>query len=181
MLHAATWIVWAAAAVVSVQLAPNVLYASLVLLLAVLVLLPVFWLGVTSVTDDAHAHFTLRHYRQLVVDRGFLEPLWVTLWTSAAVGFLCVAFAAPMAWLAARTDLPAKRLMRMMVLASFATPPFLGAFAWVLLGGPNAGLADARLEDRALVGLLSQAAREVPSANPLPSAEWSGSSPPMAA
>jgi energy-coupling factor transport system permease protein len=36
-LHAATWIVWAVAAVVSVQLAPNMLYASLVLLLAVLV------------------------------------------------------------------------------------------------------------------------------------------------
>lgn len=36
-LHAATWIVWAAAAVVSVQLAPNVLYAILVLLVAVLV------------------------------------------------------------------------------------------------------------------------------------------------
>ena len=36
-LHAATWIVWAASAVVSVQLAPNVLYASLVLLVAVLV------------------------------------------------------------------------------------------------------------------------------------------------
>jgi energy-coupling factor transport system permease protein len=36
-LHAATWIVWAAAAVVSVQLAPNVLYASLVLLVTVLV------------------------------------------------------------------------------------------------------------------------------------------------
>ncbi|MEP6610013.1 MAG: iron ABC transporter permease, partial [Burkholderiaceae bacterium] len=26
------------------------------------------------------------------------------------------------------------------ILASFVTPPFLGAFAWVLLGGPNAGL-----------------------------------------
>jgi len=37
VLHAATWIVWAAAAVVSVQLAPNVLYASVVLLVAVLV------------------------------------------------------------------------------------------------------------------------------------------------
>jgi len=36
-LHAATWIVWAAAAVVSVQLAPNVLYASLVLLVTVLI------------------------------------------------------------------------------------------------------------------------------------------------
>src|SRR6266496_5699455 len=40
----------------------------------------------------------------------------------------------------ARTDLPAKRTLRMLILASFVTPPFLGAFAWVLLGGPNAGL-----------------------------------------
>jgi iron(III) transport system permease protein len=30
--------------------------------------------------------------------------------------------------------------MRTLILASFVTPPFLGAFAWVLLGGPNAGL-----------------------------------------
>ena len=33
-----------------------------------------------------------------------------------------------------------KRLLRALILASFVTPPFLGAFAWVLLGGPNAGL-----------------------------------------
>jgi iron(III) transport system permease protein len=45
-----------------------------------------------------------------------------------------------MAWLVARTDLPFKRLLRVLILASFVTPPFLGAFAWVLLGGPNAGL-----------------------------------------
>src|SRR5260221_78236 len=47
-----------------------------------------------------------------------------------------------MAWLVARTDLPGKRVLRMLVLASFVTPPFLGAFAWVLLGGPNAGLVN---------------------------------------
>jgi iron(III) transport system permease protein len=28
----------------------------------------------------------------------------------------------------------------MLVMASFVTPPFLGAFAWVMLAGPNAGL-----------------------------------------
>src|SRR5207237_7993526 len=36
--------------------------------------------------------------------------------------------------------LPGKRLLRTLILASFVTPPVLGAFAWVLLGGPNAGL-----------------------------------------
>src|SRR6266850_1690911 len=29
---------------------------------------------------------------------------------------------------------------RSLMLASFVTPPFLGAFAWVMLAGPNAGL-----------------------------------------
>jgi len=101
--------------------------------------LPLFWLAVTSVQDDAK-RFTLAHYRQLVSDVAFLKPLWTTLWTSAAVGVACVAFAAPMAWLVSRTDLPGKRWWRTLILASFVTPPFLGAFAWVLLGGPNAGL-----------------------------------------
>lgn len=113
--------------------------ALLMALLAVLVLMPLFWLLVTSLSDDAK-HFTGEHYRHLVQDPEFLKPLWTTLWTSAAVGVLCVAWAAPMAWLVARTDLPAKRLLRTLILASFVTPPFLGAFAWVLLGGPNAGL-----------------------------------------
>jgi iron(III) transport system permease protein len=111
----------------------------LTLLLAVLVLLPMFWLLVTSLRDDGR-QFTLEHYRQLFVDASFFRPLLTTLWTSAAVGILCVAAAAPMGWLVARADLPAKRLLRALILASFVTPPFLGAFAWVLLGGPNAGL-----------------------------------------
>src|SRR5689334_16228087 len=101
--------------------------------------MPLFWLAVTSFSNDAKA-FTLAHYRQLVADPAFAKPLWTTLWTSAAVGLGCVGAAAPMAWLVSRTDLPGKRAWRTLILASFVTPPFLGAFAWVLLGGPNAGL-----------------------------------------
>jgi len=86
--------------------------------------------------------FTLEHYRQLFIDPSLLTPLLTTLWTSAAVGVACVLIAAPMSWLVARTDLPGKRLLRTLILASFVTPPFLGAFAWVLLGGPNAGLVN---------------------------------------
>src|ERR1051326_2455357 len=62
-----------------------------VVLLAALVLLPMSWLAVTSLRDDAR-RFTLEDHRRL-----FIDP-------------------------------------------SFLTPPFRGAFAWVLLGGPNAGL-----------------------------------------
>ena len=112
----------------------------MVLLLAALVLLPMFWLTVTSLRIDKTREWTLSHYLHFFNDPSFIKPLVTTMWTSAAVGILCVAFAAPMAWLVSRTDLPLKRLLRVLILASFVTPPFLGAFAWVLLGGPNAGL-----------------------------------------
>src|SRR5689334_13424368 len=115
--------------------------AGMVLLLAVLVLLPMYWLTVTSLTDNAK-HFTFEHYRHFIDDESFIKPLVTTLWTSAAVGVLCVVTAAPMGWLVARTDLPFKRTIRILILASFVTPPFLGGFAWVLLGGPNAGLVN---------------------------------------
>ena len=110
-----------------------------VLMLSGLVLLPMAWLLIASFRDDA-SRITLDNYRQFFTDASFLKPLLTTLWTSAAVGFICVALAAPMAWLVSRTDLPGKRPLRILILASFVTPPFLGAFAWVLLGGPNAGL-----------------------------------------
>ncbi len=113
--------------------------AGMALLLAALVLLPMLRLLMTSLAGDA-GQLTPEHYRQLFADPAFLRPLVTTLWTSAAVGALCVLTAAPMGWLVSRTDLPGKRLLRTLILASFVTPPFLGAFAWVLLGGPNAGL-----------------------------------------
>src|SRR5438094_10345697 len=112
---------------------------AMVLLLAALVLLPMFWLGLTSLRDDATKAFTLANYEHFFNDATFIKPFVTTLWASAAVGALCVLAAAPMAWLAARTDLPFKRWLRILVLASFVTPPFLGPFAWVLLGAPNAG------------------------------------------
>ncbi len=111
----------------------------MVVLLAGLVLLPLFWLTVTSLADESR-HFTLEHYRHFLDDESFVKPFITTLWTSAAVGILCVLAAAPMGWLVARTELPGKRLFRVLILASFVTPPFLGGFAWVLLGGPNAGI-----------------------------------------
>src|SRR5207248_11360145 len=74
-----------------------------VLLLSLLVLLPMLWLSLTSLRDDAGA-FKFGNYRQIFTDSSFLSPLFTTLWTSAAVATLCVPVAAPMAWLVARTD-----------------------------------------------------------------------------
>jgi iron(III) transport system permease protein len=69
---------------------------------------------------------------------------------ATAVGLLSVLIGAPMAWLVGRTDLPATGWIRTLTVAAFVTPSFLGATAWVILAGPNAGLVNVLY--RALTG-----------------------------
>ena len=57
----------------------------------------------------------------------------------AAAAALAGVFAVPLAWAVSRTDMPGRGFTRMLVLATFITPPYLGAVGWILLAGPNAG------------------------------------------
>ena len=107
--------------------------------LCALIILPLSWLLYYSLVDRTGA-FTLGNFRQLFTDPAFLEPLVTTLILSVTTSCACCVVAAPMGWLVARTDMPASRTVRLMVTASFVTPPFLGAIAWELLAAPNSGL-----------------------------------------
>jgi iron(III) transport system permease protein len=113
-------------------------------LLCVLVVLPVSWLVYYSLTISDPATkvrtFTLEHFHTLFTDPDFIQPLITTVTVAVTSAALCCAIAAPMGWLVARTDLPMNQVIRALVTASFATPPFLGAVAWEILAAPNSGL-----------------------------------------
>src|SRR5207302_5299088 len=84
--------------------------------------------------------FTLANFRLLFSDPAFVEPLFTTLTLAVSVSLICCLVAAPLGWIVARTDMPLRRTVRFIVMASFVTPPFLGAIAWELLAAPNSGL-----------------------------------------
>jgi iron(III) transport system permease protein len=108
-------------------------------ILCALVVLPLWWLLVYSVSDRAGG-FTISNFERLVSDPAFVDPLVTTLTIATMVGVACCLIAAPMGWLVARTDMPLRFTVRTLVMASFVTPPFLGAIAWELLAAPNSGL-----------------------------------------
>jgi len=105
--------------------------------LGLLILLPLGWLGYMSVSGERG--LTLAHYARVFTDPQLQKALWNTVVLAFWSGLAALAIGAPMAWLSARTDLPCSRVIRSLIMASFVTPPFLGAFAWVMLAGPNAG------------------------------------------
>jgi len=112
---------------------------AIALVLCGLILLPVGWIIVTSLRDQSGAP-TLANFVRLFSDPAFLDPLLTTLVIALSVGVICCAVAAPMGWLVARSDMPFRDVVRTLVMASFVTPPFLGAIAWEFLAAPNSGL-----------------------------------------
>jgi iron(III) transport system permease protein len=107
------------------------------LLLVFLMLLPLGAIFRASLWDETG--LTFNRYLEVFTNQQFLKAVWNTLIISTWVGVLAVIIGALLAWLVTRTDLPLKKPIRALVMASFVTPPFLGAFAWTLLAGPNAG------------------------------------------
>src|SRR5712691_6391986 len=105
--------------------------------LALLILMPLGWLAYMSVSGPSG--LTLTHYARVLGDPPLQKALRSTLVLGVGSGALALAIGAPLAWLSARTDLPWRRTIQHLIMASFVTPPFLGAFAWVMLAGPNAG------------------------------------------
>src|SRR5258707_2093123 len=100
-------------------------------------LLPLGAIFRVSLWDDTG--ITVNRYFEVFTNEQFLKAIWNALIISTWVGVLAVIIGALLAFLVTRTDLPWKKPIRALVMASFVTPPFLGAFAWTLLAGPNAG------------------------------------------
>ena len=112
-----------------------VVAATLVLLIAN----PLVHLVLTSFTDKASGAWTLANYAEAFGKSRYLVAIRNSLILGFGVAALAGFFGIPIAWAVSRTDMPAKGLVRTLVLATFVTPPFLGAMSWILLAQPTAG------------------------------------------
>ena len=118
-----TWLVWIA----------------IIAVLLFLVVSPFLQLLITSFRSDKTGGFTLANYAAAYGRDRYVQALLNSLQLGACAALLAGVFAVPLAWAVSRTNMPGRGLVRMLVLATFITPPYTGAVAWILLAGPNAG------------------------------------------
>jgi len=116
-----------------------ILWILLAAILVFLVVNPLFQLVQTSLEEVDTGRFTLMNYVTAFSRPRYITAMLNSLRLGAMVTVLCLIFAVPMAWAMSRTDMPAKGLIRLLVLGAFITPPYLGAIGWILLAGPNSG------------------------------------------
>lgn len=82
---------------------------------------------------------TLQHYAEAYGKARHLQAMATTFYLAAAVTVLTLLIGVPLAWATSRTNMPGRTFTRISVLGAFIMPNFLGAIAWILLAGPNAG------------------------------------------
>jgi iron(III) transport system permease protein len=119
------------------------LFVLLLLVLVALVANPILRLVWESLRA-ADGSMTFAHYADAFGKQRNLKALQNTLYLGLASTGMAVAFGVPLAWAVSRTTMPGRRLIQGGVLATFVMPPFLGAVAWILLAGPNAGWLNKR-------------------------------------
>jgi iron(III) transport system permease protein len=81
-----------------------------------------------SVWETYGEFFTFRYYYGTLINSAIVSVL-ATLF-AVAIGF-------PLAYLVSRVELPGKLFIRAAVVLTFVSPPFIGAYAWILLLGRN--------------------------------------------
>lgn len=101
--------------------------------LVFLVLYPQLWIARESLSSPAGTGIS--NYIRFFTDQRFLEPLRNSVWTSALAMFFAALIAVPLAYFLAKHDVPFKTGILSLITMSAVSPPFLGAYAWVILLG----------------------------------------------
>ncbi len=111
-------------------------------ILAYLVVVPLVILLISSFTPSGlplDPGWTLGNYVKTYADPAFYGLVWTTARFALGAMAGALTIGVLMAWLVERTDLPARGLVRVMVILPMATPPVLLAIGWVMLLSPRTG------------------------------------------
>ena len=80
---------------------------------------------------------TLQNYLDFFQLKYYHQALLNSFLVSALATVLAILIGTPLAYIATRYDIKCKGLMQMMVIMSLLSPPFIGAYSWILLMGNN--------------------------------------------
>lgn len=116
-----------------------VLATVLCAVLVILIVAPLGWLVYTSLKVPGQG-LGLANYIEIITNPMYLTPILNSFRLGLMTVGFSVLFGVPVAWLCTRTDMPLRRFVRVCAYGAFITPSIVGGTAWILLGGPRAGL-----------------------------------------
>ncbi len=82
-------------------------------------------------------NLTLVNFARFFTAASYQRALWNSVYSGLAATLLATAIALPMAYAVARIEMPHRGLISAMTVVPLISPPFIGAYAWIILLGNN--------------------------------------------
>ena len=90
-----------------------------------------FMRGFTS----ADGTFSLAYFQRFAEYKYYYQTLFRSLSVAVSTTFFAMLVGMPMAYTMSRYNLVGKRIINVMIIMSLMSPPFIGAYSWILLLG----------------------------------------------
>ncbi|GMX62963.1 iron ABC transporter permease [Paenibacillus elgii] len=104
-------------------------------LLAILVVVPLFFIFLTSVYPEQT--LDLSAPLRTILENKLGEVFWNSIWLGICVVLGTTALALPLAWILAKTSLGRHAWLDIVLLIPFMTPPYIGSMGWILFMQKN--------------------------------------------
>ncbi len=87
--------------------------------------------------EPGWAALTLANFSRFFTAASYQRALWNSIYSGVAATLLATVIALPMAYAVARIDIPFRGLISAMTVVPLISPPFIGAYAWIIVLGRN--------------------------------------------
>lgn len=96
---------------------------------------PLFSLFISSFQDPTTGTFTLNNFTKFFGRKYYYQSLINSIWVTTCVTILSIIIGTTLAYFMSAFKVKGKRAVEILVIISMLSPPFIGAYSWVLLGG----------------------------------------------
>ena len=107
----------------------------LILLMFFFLIYPFFTLVSRSFFSSKEEGFTFYNYIRFFTKEYYYSALFRSLFVSVTVTLTTTLIGVPMAYLMTRYNILGKKYLHIMIIMSLMSPPFIGAYSWILLFG----------------------------------------------
>ena len=113
----------------------SIVTMSSVAIFAIFLIYPLFSLFLSSFQDPASGTFTMENFAKFFRKKYYYQSLANSMWVTTCVTVLSIIIGTALAYFMTAFRVKAKGLVEVFVIISMLSPPFIGAYSWVLLGG----------------------------------------------
>lgn len=105
------------------------------LILGVFLAYPIFSLFIRAFKDGQTGAFTIANFAKFLSRNYYMRGLKNSMYVGTIVTIFAIIIGAPLAYLMTVFNFKGKRILDILVIISLLSPPFIGAYSWVLLSG----------------------------------------------